>query len=172
MFPQGEWDDNLQLATLYIKNEISCNFTFSITSQLASCYINWNQAKSNFYCFTRFKMKKRTFNIPKVETSSKLIGLTIYVFSEVYLKSPVWKYYLRDKKHGMAKCNKCDSILKVGQSTSTLIRHFYRKSLGPEKTGLLTPKTRLDQESGFWKIRTILHHYTQCEKMAEIIKKM
>ena len=56
--------------------------------------------------------------------SSKLLDSTKYVFSEVDLKSPVWKYFLRDKKQGVAKCIKCDSILKNVQSTTTLKRHL------------------------------------------------
>ena len=54
----------------------------------------------------------------------KLLDSTKYVFMDVDMKSPVWIHFKRDKKHGVAKCKKCDSILKVGQSTSALIRHL------------------------------------------------
>ena len=48
------------------------------------------------------------------------------VFSEVdsSMISPVWKYFLRDKKHGLAKCKECDCVLKAGQSTSPLINYL------------------------------------------------
>ena len=46
------------------------------------------------------------------------------VFIEVEMKSQVWKYFLRDKKHGFAKCKECDYVLKAGQSTTPLINHL------------------------------------------------
>ena len=48
-------------------------------------------------------------------------------FSEVdpsWMKSPAWKYFLRNKKDGLAKCKNCLCILKMGQSTSPLIKHL------------------------------------------------
>ena len=36
---------------------------------------------------------------------------------DVDKKSPVWIHFKRDKKHGVAKCKKCDSILKVGSNS-------------------------------------------------------
>ena len=48
-------------------------------------------------------------------------------FSEVdpsWMKSPAWKYFLRNKKDGLAKCKNCLRILKMGQSTSPLIKHL------------------------------------------------
>ena len=48
-------------------------------------------------------------------------------FSEVdpsWMKSPAWKYFLRNKKDGLAKCKNCLLILKMGQSTSPLIKHL------------------------------------------------
>ena len=40
------------------------------------------------------------------------------------MKSPAWKYFLRNKKDGLAKCKNCLCILKMGQSTSPLIKHL------------------------------------------------
>ena len=40
------------------------------------------------------------------------------------MKSPAWKYFLRNKKDGLAKCKNCLLILKMGQSTSPLIKHL------------------------------------------------
>ena len=40
------------------------------------------------------------------------------------MKSPAWKYFLRNKKDGLAKCKNCLRILKMGQSTSPLIKHL------------------------------------------------
>ena len=39
------------------------------------------------------------------------------------MKSPAWKYFLRNKKDGLAKCKNCLRILKMGLSTS-LIKHL------------------------------------------------
>ena len=49
------------------------------------------------------------------------------VFTEVdpsSMKSPLWKYFLRNKKQGLAKCKECQSVLKIGQSTSPLLKHM------------------------------------------------
>ena len=40
------------------------------------------------------------------------------------MKSPAWKYFLRNKKDGLAKCKNYLRTLKMGQSTSPLIKHL------------------------------------------------
>ena len=66
----------------------------------------------------------KNIEISKPGPKQKLLDSSNYVFIEADLKSPVWKYFLRDKKHGAAKCKECDIILVSGQSTSTLMRHI------------------------------------------------
>ena len=68
-------------------------------------------------------------NIFKPGPSSKqnLLDSTKNEFKEVDMdsvKSQVWKYFLKNKKEGLAKCKICDAILKAGQSSSSLNKHM------------------------------------------------
>lgn len=61
---------------------------------------------------------------PKVKLE---IDSSTPVFSEVdmsLVKSQVWRYFLRDKKRGLAKCKTCESVLKADQTTSALNKHL------------------------------------------------
>ena len=60
-------------------------------------------------------------SILKRGPKQNLFDSTKYEFREVDLssvKSQVWKYFLRNKKEGLAKCKTCDVVLKAVQSTT------------------------------------------------------
>ena len=49
-------------------------------------------------------------NISKPGPKPKLLNTSNYIFCEVDMKSHVQKYFLRDKKNGVAKCKQCNSM--------------------------------------------------------------
>ena len=61
--------------------------------------------------------------ISKPGPKTKLFESTKYVLTEVDM-SQLRQYFIRDKKHGIAKCKTCDCILKSEQSSSSLNKHL------------------------------------------------
>ena len=79
-------------------------------------------------------------NIFKPGPSSKqnLLDSTKNEFKEVDMdsvKSQVWKYFLKNKKEGLAKCKTCDVVLKAVQSTTattSVANDFFSKLVEEE----------------------------------------
>ena len=61
--------------------------------------------------------------ISKPGPKTKLFESPKYVLTEVDM-SQLRQYFIRDKKHGIAKCKTCDCILKSEQSSSSLNKHL------------------------------------------------
>ena len=94
------------------------------------------QISNNCTVFVRYSLwlflDKMNLSKPGPKPSKKLFDTTNYVFKEVDMnsvKSQVWKYFLRDKKNGVAQCKICNAILKADQSTSSLNKHTVRHRL-------------------------------------------
>ena len=70
---------------------------------------------------------EKKLEISKPGPRTKLFESTKYVFTEVDMstvRSQIWQYFIRNKKHGIAKCKTCDCILKSEQSSSSLNKHL------------------------------------------------
>ena len=75
----------------------------------------------------RFWSAEEKLKISTPGPKTKLFESTKYVFTEVDMstvRSQIWQYFIRDKKHGIAKCKTCDCILKSEQSSSSLNKHL------------------------------------------------
>ena len=68
-------------------------------------------------------LKNKQQAIKQMDTSS-FTFLEFDLNSEISLKSPAWKYFLRDPKNQEAKCKICQAIVKAERSTSGLVKHL------------------------------------------------
>ena len=109
---------------------------------------------SNFYDIDQSRHPQFQIADKGPEWSTTLSSMEVRnycLFQKMSLKSHAWKYYLRDKKNGAAKCKTCQCILKSDQSTSTLhkidVKSVENLEEPPSKKGKMESYFSLKQKS-------------------------